>query len=244
MKNLFCHRQFLPSNASGADPLVGQALPGMVLPRADVSGNDAAQQAPMCEHQVLRRQRACGQRTGGTARFQTRSSSMRKAASSTGVSASWRKPRSHNGSPPLRHGQTASGDRRLLETDLPHAFLLAICMAGGHGISSALLSAGFGSPSPLCVKGFLTVNGHWLSDQHASHGSVCECMVAWRRWDDAAFLAERALELMVDQYHAGEAPAPTPAEFAVARRLRGIASALMLHVARKLRLTLAASRVI
>lgn len=54
-------------------------------------------------------------------------------------------------------------------------------------------------------------------------------MVAWRRLDDAAFLAERALELMVGQYHTGEAPAPAPAEFAVARRLRAMASALMLH---------------
>lgn len=50
-------------------------------------------------------------------------------------------------------------------------------------------------------------------------------MVAWRRLDDAAFLAERALELMIDQYDIGKAPPPAPAEFAVARRLRAIASA-------------------
>jgi hypothetical protein len=77
----------------------------------------------------------------------------------------------------------------------------------------------------LWQKGFLTVDMDQLCDRLGSHDNGCECTVAWRRLDDAAFLAERALELMIDEYDIGKAPPPTPAEFALARRLRAMASA-------------------
>lgn len=49
---------------------------------------------------------------------------------------------------------------------------------------------------------------------------LCE----WRRLDDAAYLAEAALEVALDQYCEGKGHPPEPQEVAVARRLRLMAS--------------------
>lgn len=69
-------------------------------------------------------------------------------------------------------------------------------------------------------------------------------ILEWQRLDDAAFLAEYGLELTLDAYCSGHGPAPTPAEQAVARKLRLLASARVLSVQRTLRRVLADANLI
>lgn len=69
-------------------------------------------------------------------------------------------------------------------------------------------------------------------------------LAAWQRFDAAAFLAERALDLMIDRHLAGTGPVPSAEEFALARRLRALAAAHLLRAAREQRLARAARHVI
>lgn len=64
-------------------------------------------------------------------------------------------------------------------------------------------------------------------------------ILEWQRLDDAAFLAEHGLELTLDAYCNGDGPPPTPAEQAVATKLRLLASARVLSIQRTLRRVLA-----
>lgn len=74
--------------------------------------------------------------------------------------------------------------------------------------------------------------------------TILDKMLEWQRLDDAAFLAERSLEGALDLYCAGRGPAPTPAEQAVARKLRLLATARLLVIQRALRQAFAANNVI
>jgi hypothetical protein len=46
----------------------------------------------------------------------------------------------------------------------------------------------------------------------------------WERLDEAAYLAERLLDLALDDYCEGTGPAPSPAEAASVKRLRFLAT--------------------
>jgi hypothetical protein len=54
--------------------------------------------------------------------------------------------------------------------------------------------------------------------------TACPNLIAeWERFEEAAFEAESSIEHTLDEYCAGGAPAPTPAQIASARRLRFVA---------------------
>lgn len=64
--------------------------------------------------------------------------------------------------------------------------------------------------------------------------TILETILEWQRLDDAAFIDERSLESALDLYCAGRGPAPTPAEQAVAGKLRLFATARVLVIQREL----------
>lgn len=101
-----------------------------------------------------------------------------------------------------------------------------------HTWSPGWVAPGSSTPAPSATHGTAADGRQPACDDDMA---VLMHILEWQRLDDAAFLAEQALERALDLYCAVGGPAPAPAEQAVARKLRFLASARLLVVQRNLR---------